>query len=66
VLFDDKTRNILLSSNVKRIVYVSCNPITLARDINILKDKYDIIDIILLDNFPNTMHMESVTVIERR
>ena len=63
---DDKTRNIIINSNIKKLVYVSCNPITLARDINILKEKYDIIDITLFDNFPNTIHMESVCVLERK
>ena len=63
---DDKTRNIIINSNVKKLVYVSCNPITLARDINILKEKYDIIDITLFDNFPNTKHMESVVLLEKR
>lgn len=63
---DDKTRNIIINSNIKKLVYVSCNPITLARDINILKEKYDIIDITLFDNFPNTIHMESVVLLEKR
>ena len=63
---DDKTRNIIINSNIKKLVYVSCNPITLARDINIFKDKYDMIDITLFDNFPNTGHMESVCVLERK
>lgn len=63
---DDKTRNLLLNSNVNRIVYVSCNPITLARDINILKEKYNINDITLFDNFPNTRHIESLMVLERK
>lgn len=62
---DDKTRNLLLNSSVNRIVYVSCNPITLARDINVLKEIYDLKDITLFDNFPNTKHMESVCVLER-
>lgn len=62
---DDKTRIIIINSNIKKLVYVSCNPITLARDINIFKDKYDIIDITLVDNFPNTVHMESVCLLER-
>lgn len=60
---DDKTRNIIINSNIKKLVYVSCNPITLARDINIFKDKYDIKSITLFDNFPNTGHMESVTLL---
>ena len=63
---DDKTRNIIINSNIKKLVYVSCNPITLARDINIFKDKYDIKSVTLFDNFPNTGHMESVCVLERR
>ena len=63
---DDKTRNIIINSNVKKLVYVSCNPITFARDINIFKDKYDIKSVTLFDNFPNTIHMESVCLLERR
>ena len=63
---DDKTRKILVTSNIKRLVYVSCNPITLARDINILKDVYELVDITIFDNFPNTRHMESVIVLERK
>lgn len=60
---DNKTRDYLLSSNTKRIVYVSCNPLTLARDVNILKDKYALKDICLFDNFPNTKHMESTVLL---
>ena len=63
---DDKTRKILINSNVKRLIYVSCNPITLARDIDTFKEKYDIIDITLFDNFPNTKHMESMCLLEKR
>jgi len=57
---DKTTINKIISSNVKKLVYVSCNPITLARDLNILKDKYEIEDITLFDMFPNTKHVESV------
>lgn len=57
---DNITINKLLDSKINRIVYVSCNPITLARDINILKDKYCIEDMTLFDMFPNTKHVESV------
>ena len=63
---DNKMCKILIDSNVKKVVYVSCNPITLARDINILKEKYDIIDITLFDNFPNTVHIEAICLLERR
>lgn len=57
---DNTTIKKLLDSNIKRIVYVSCNPLTLARDINILKDKYNVEDMTLFDMFPNTKHVESV------
>ena len=45
-----------------KIVYVSCNPITLARDLNLLKDLYNIIEITPVDMFPNTSHVECVSV----
>ncbi len=61
---DKKTLNALFSSGAKRIVYVSCNPITLARDINLLKDRYFLDDITLFDMFPNTKHVESVSVLQ--
>lgn len=62
---DDITIKLLNNSNSKKIVYVSCNPITLARDINILKNNYTLKDITLFDMFPNTRHVESVVVLER-
>ena len=57
---DNITINKIIDSNINKLVYVSCNPITLARDINILKNKYDLVDITLYDMFPNTSHVESV------
>lgn len=63
---DKTTINKLLIGNAKRIVYVSCNPITLARDINLLKDKYDLVDMTLFDMFPNTKHVECVCALRLR
>lgn len=63
---DKITINKLCNSFANKIIYVSCNPITLARDINILKDKYNISNIEMFDNFPNTKHCESITVLEMR
>lgn len=51
---------------LRRIVYVSCNPITFARDINVLKSKYELKNITLFDMFPNTKHVESVCLLEKR
>ena len=63
---DKNTGNILLSNNINKIIYVSCNPITLARDLNVLKDKYELKDMTLFDMFPNTRHVETVCVLERK
>ena len=60
---DTSTIMKLLDSKARVIVYVSCNVITLARDINFLKDKYNLEKITLFDNFPNTKHVESVSLL---
>ena len=59
-----KTRDILLDVNSDKIIYVSCDAITLARDINYLKSKYYLEDITLIDMFPNTYHVESVACLK--
>ena len=56
----------VLDINPKKIIYVSCDPITLARDLKILKTKYNVKDVTLVDMFPNTYHCESITVLEKR
>lgn len=52
--------------NPLTIIYVSCDPLTLARDLNILKEKYCIKMIQPIDLFPNTHHVESICILERR
>ena len=44
----------------QKLIYVSCDPVTLARDLNILKDKYDVVEITPFDMFSNTYHVECV------
>ena len=57
----DKTAlDTLLQIEPKRIVYVSCNPATLARDLKILEEKYNIEKLSICDMFPFTHHIESI------
>ena len=54
----------LLEIKPKRIVYVSCNPATLARDLKILEEKYEIKELSICDMFPFTHHAECVTKLD--
>lgn len=60
---DKRTKDILLKIKANKIVYVSCNPLTLARDIKELDTGYMLEDITLVDMFPNTHHVECVSVL---
>ena len=55
---DEKVLNTLLQLKPKKIVYISCNPATLARDIKILMSEYVVEKIQPVDMFPNTYHVE--------
>ncbi|MBA1392979.1 23S rRNA (uracil(1939)-C(5))-methyltransferase RlmD, partial [Lactobacillus sp. XV13L] len=50
----------------QRIVYISCNPATLARDVQLLQAHYQAKESIPVDMFPMTKHVESVTKLERK
>lgn len=63
---DEFTREFLLEKLPNKILYVSCDPLTLARDIDVLKQKYNIENITLLDMFPNTYHVETVCVLKKK
>lgn len=63
---DKKTKETLLKIKSKKLIYVSCDPITLARDLNQLKELYDIKDMVLVDMFPNTYHVESAILLQRK
>lgn len=56
--------NMLLKLEVPRIVYVSCNPATQARDLTLLAEKYKIAAIQPVDMFPHTQHVENVVKLE--
>ncbi|MBF0714158.1 23S rRNA (uracil(1939)-C(5))-methyltransferase RlmD [Gemella sp. GH3] len=56
----------LSDMNIPKVVYVSCNPATLARDINIMKNLgYNVGDIQPVDMFPQTVHVECVVLLQR-
>ena len=68
VVFVDPPRNGLekkfieatLISKPPRIVYISCDPSSLSRDLKLLKEEYEIVSIQPVDMFPNTYHVETV------
>ena len=56
----------ILNAEPEKIVYVSCNPATQARDIAILHEKYDLLKIQPVDMFPQTHHVENVALLVKR
>ena len=61
----DVLKTILLAAP-KRIVYVSCNPATQARDLSVLDAEYRVVVFQPVDMFPHTQHIEKVVLMERR
>lgn len=61
---DQNVVKALLASNIKRIVYVSCNPTSFARDLNLLKEKFDLKKISVVDMFCQTTGAECVSLLE--
>ena len=53
----------LMEIEAPKIVYVSCNPATQARDLLVLKEKYDVEKIMPVDMFPHTQHVENVALL---
>ncbi|MFM7487839.1 MAG: 23S rRNA (uracil-5-)-methyltransferase RumA, partial [Cytophagales bacterium] len=64
-MHEDVTK-MLLQVAPNRIVYVSCNPATQARDLKILDEKYSITKIQAVDMFPHTIHVENVVRLDLR
>ena len=58
-------QNIALSS-IKKILYLSCNPSTLSRDLKILSRSYAVKTLKLLDFFPHTPHIETLAILEKK
>ncbi|MBQ6432707.1 MAG: 23S rRNA (uracil(1939)-C(5))-methyltransferase RlmD [Bacteroidaceae bacterium] len=58
--------DVILKAAPERIVYVSCNPATQARDLALLDSDYRVVKIQPVDMFPHTQHVENVVLLERR
>ena len=56
----------ILNAEPEKIIYVSCNPATQARDIAILHEKYDLVKVQPVDMFPQTHHVENVVLMVKR
>jgi 23S rRNA (uracil1939-C5)-methyltransferase len=54
----------ILKLNTPKIVYVSCNPSTQCRDLELLKEKYVITKVQPVDMFPHTDHVENIVLLE--
>lgn len=63
---DDIMLDCILKSNIKQIVYISCNPATLGKNLQVLMAKYTVEKIIPIDMFPHTSHVETIVSLRRR
>ncbi|MEK3662632.1 23S rRNA (uracil(1939)-C(5))-methyltransferase RlmD [Paenibacillus sp. FSL F4-0236] len=63
---DSRLLETILAMKPERVVYVSCNPSTLARDLRVLEDGgYKTVEVTPVDMFPHTVHVESVALLVR-
>ena len=56
----------LLEADLDRLVYISCNPATLARDLQKLVEGFDIVRALPVDLFPHTPHIETVCLLRKK
>lgn len=63
---DSSLVSVLLNSTIKRIVYISCDVATMARDVSLLTQSYNIVDGSVVDLFPRTANVECVICLEKR
>lgn len=63
---DDEMLYCILKSKIKNIVYVSCNPATLGKNLAYLQDRYRVVAVQPFDMFPHTPHVESIALLVRK
>ncbi len=62
---DEKVVQVILAAAPQRIVYVSCNPATQARDLQLMQHQYVVKEVHPVDMFPHTHHVENVVLLEK-
>jgi 23S rRNA (uracil1939-C5)-methyltransferase len=62
---DEKVIQVILAASPDRIVYVSCNPATQARDLQLMQSQYAVKEVHPVDMFPHTHHVENVVLLEK-
>jgi 23S rRNA (uracil1939-C5)-methyltransferase len=62
---DEKVVEVILAASPERIVYVSCNPATQARDLQLMQHQYAVKEVNPVDMFPHTHHVENVVLLEK-
>ncbi|PCN42910.1 23S rRNA (uracil(1939)-C(5))-methyltransferase RlmD [Brevibacillus laterosporus] len=63
---DEALLTTILQMQPKKVVYVSCNPSTLARDLKVLAEKYEVVEVQPVDMFPHTGHVECSVLLKLR
>ena len=63
---DGKVVEVILAASPERIVYVSCNPATQARDLQLMQNQYEVKEVHPVDMFPHTHHVENVVLLEKK
>lgn len=63
---DQQLINDICNSSINKVIYISCNQATLARDIKLFSDSYKIGNVRPVDMFPQTKHIESITVLTKK
>lgn len=63
---DVKTIGNIIKLKTSRVVYISCNPATMVRDLKLMEELYEVVEVQPVDMFPFTSHVECVAVMGRR
>ena len=63
---DDNMLDCILRGKIKQILYISCNPATLGKNLSVLRQRYDVKVVQPVDLFPNSQHIESIVLLQRK